>query len=525
MSKMQTVTQPEEQRLLDGMKVAVDLVDKRCFSPNAALEKVARDSQWTPGFLRAAVSAFNNGRQVAQWSANDSILEKTAEFALADYDHVHDAIWGGDEKKAFDYYLNTSEISPEYSRPPTFITNRESWDLLQGPLFEKAAVAPSEPEPSITAREAWDDYQWAVRGFEEKRAEYSHAHDKIRGYIGQLEEYFQKAAMDRIPFAVAEQAAVTYYGDDGRDLFNVLAGSFPREKRASDGYQVWNKPIDLHSQPFSLIRKTISAATDIYNAKEAMDQAYSELEDQADKLLPFAGDTEKQAAPDPLQTYADSLRTVRDNEIAAGGTPRNVQRAHTNYHRAQQMADESRTRARERSTQRSRLGRAIFGDKPAATPRTGLIPWVNKLDIGGIGKSLSGINKAELLKEYTGFNDKFNPVKARNKMWAELEDPYHENELRRIRAQSMLQGLMSDPESPVYGHDPYKVLKAYNEVSAISPRVAELPGAVESVLAQRLAGHTQPFENKELMDMEKTLNESRNPAEGRGGYLDEALLP
>ena len=88
---MKSLTNNDEQKLLDGVRQAVRYVDDDNMSPNDALTKVSRDLSLLPGQTRAAVSAFNNGRQVAQWKANTPVLDKLAEFRLADYDTIHDA--------------------------------------------------------------------------------------------------------------------------------------------------------------------------------------------------------------------------------------------------------------------------------------------------------------------------------------------------------------------------------------------------------------------------------------------------
>ena len=59
---MQSLSKSDEQQLLDGVKKAVDLVDNRDMSPNEALQKVAQEtSDYSPGFVKAACNAFNNG--------------------------------------------------------------------------------------------------------------------------------------------------------------------------------------------------------------------------------------------------------------------------------------------------------------------------------------------------------------------------------------------------------------------------------------------------------------------------------
>jgi len=93
--------------------------------------------------------------------------------------------------------------------------------------------------------------------------------------------------------------------------------------------------------------------------------------------------------------------------------------------------------------------------------------------------------------------------------WMNLEDPNHANEIRKIRAHTMLNELMTDPDDPISGYEPDRVLKAYNEISQVTPRVAENAATLRPALRRSLEGHTQPFESKELTDIEKGLAATR----------------
>ena len=93
--------------------------------------------------------------------------------------------------------------------------------------------------------------------------------------------------------------------------------------------------------------------------------------------------------------------------------------------------------------------------------------------------------------------------------WMDLEDPGHQNEIRKIKAQAMLNQLMTDPDDPISGYEPDKVLQAYNEIASMTPRIAEQPAALRPLLRRRLQGHQEPFEAKEMTDIEKGLSASR----------------
>jgi hypothetical protein len=91
----------------------------------------------------------------------------------------------------------------------------------------------------------------------------------------------------------------------------------------------------------------------------------------------------------------------------------------------------------------------------------------------------------------------------------ELDDPDHENELRRIRTRAVLQSFMSDPDDPVSGHSPEEVAAVFNEIAQAAPHAVEQPSVLGPLLRRRLAGGIEPFEAKEMTDIEKGLREAR----------------
>jgi hypothetical protein len=101
---------------------------------------------------------------------------------------------------------------------------------------------------------------------------------------------------------------------------------------------------------------------------------------------------------------------------------------------------------------------------------------------------------------------------AINDAVSDLDDPDHEDELRAIRHQTMLSSMMSDPDNPLSGFDPEAVMQEFNQVAQMAPRVAEQRAALQPLLARRLSGHTEPFEVKEVTDLEKGLKDSRTPS-------------
>lgn len=435
----QTLSSDEETKLLTSVKTAVDLVDNQGMSPDEALIKVARDYKLTPGFVRASVNAFNNGRQLAQWNSNSSVLDKLAEFPLADYDTVHAAIWGGSEKEARDRYQFNGKPHEDYSRPPAWLGLSK---LANAPLNYPDAKKP-EPYTAQSTRPmvvAYSNHKRAVREFEEKRASYAQSHDLLNLRLTLLENYFKKAAMDREAFHKVDHAAQTYFGANGRALMDLLAVKLPKEKRAADTRVFYDSAVNLQLPPYSYVKAAIEAASDIYTAKQAMDQAYGGLEKAAGALSPFV------AAPPQTSNHQSA-------------------QSHSLIEVGQQKEG-------------SWLG--------GATVATGTR---NLLD-----SALGPAARQRAVEE----------------AWLDLDDPEHNNEIRKIQAQAMLTGFMSDPENPISGYSPNRILTAYNELSRMAPRVSEQPSAVQPLLAKRLSGHHEPFEVKEISDIEKGLKDSKS---------------
>jgi hypothetical protein len=123
---------------------------------------------------------------------------------------------------------------------------------------------------------------------------------------------------------------------------------------------------------------------------------------------------------------------------------------------------------------------------------------------GGFGMGLGAARSFD--EQSAGTNEK----KLESQI-ADLESPEHLNELRKIRAQTVLTQMMSDPENPVSGYDPEEVLHAYNEMVQLSPRLADQPAAVGPLLNKRLAGHTEPFEIGETLKLEQGLKDTQAP--------------
>lgn len=444
---MQSLSKSDEQQLLDGVKTAVDYVDNQGLSPNEALQKVAQAFHYSPGFLKAACNAFNTGRQLAQWNANDSILDKLASFPLADYDAIHDKMWGNLSEKVASF----SYSSPQFLTYDDQVKN----ELLNMNLsaMTKTASADTEVHPLVAeeqasnrAKRAYASFEYSRRLADNARTEKTAAAAKLDSAIIAIEDYFRKFAYDRLALAQVEHAAATYYGEPGRALMAHVAERFPAEKRASAYPKTWTgfqQPVDRTKAPYTLIATAIKRAQDFH------------------------------AAANNMAVMETKLATAKDG-VASFSQPR--------------------------------YGNAS-GSQPILTPL--LIPdtGVKRADATtGLASGL-GFGLARNLAESS---TKGHDQRVQSQI-DELDSPEHLNELRKIKAQTVLTQLMSDPENPLSGHDPEDVLAAYNEMVQLSPRLADQPAAIGPLLNKRMVGNTEPFEVGETLKLEKGLKDTQSP--------------
>ena len=491
---MPKLTNGDEQKLLDGVKQAVRYVDDDGLSPNDALMKMARDMSLTPGFLRAAVSAFNNGRQVSQWKANTPVLDKLAEFPLANYDEIHESIWGGTEKEANDKYVSLGdEIHSDYQKAPQWAKEDDLAKLATMDLgLEKAAEDEEVPEyiqdheNSKKMHAAWNDYAHTKRAHEEARGRHSAATDRLGIRLNVLTNYFKKFARDRLPFDVVDRASKSYYGSRGESLMDIVAERFPTEKRAADTKRYWDQPLNRDAEPFTFIAGSIEAAKDLHAATAALGMAKQAWEEAKEALVPFV--------PAPTQPKSEKDTTFSISLIDGGA--------------GEKEAEEDWCPHCDGGGPKSECihGHADDNEEKEAGTMLGLLA-------GGTARPLAeSVMGGDALEQ------------SITKTERQLNEPEHEDELRKIKAQVMLAEMMGDPDNPISEYPAEEVLARYNELAQLAPRISEQSAAVQPLLAKRLAGQAEPFEIKEISDIEKGLKDTSTLSKEEGLQAGPTIL-
>lgn len=484
---MSNLTNNDEQRLLESVKQAVHYVDENNMSPNDALVKVARDMSLSPGFVRAAVSAFNNGRQVSQWNANESVLDKLANFPIADYDEVHRKIWGKTEKEANDVYTDLGgDIHSDYNKAPVWAKRDSLSKLATMDLGIEKKAEDEVPEyvrqhqAVKQANSTYDAYSRAKRAYGDARVKQSAAQDNLTTRLAILTNYFKKFAQDRLPFDVVDKAAQSYYGARGEMLMDVIAERFPKEKRASDIKRQWSKPLPKESEPFTHIERAIKAAADLSAASDELQHAKEALDSAKEALVPFA------EAPTAPKSAKDTTFSI---SLIEGGEGQPTEEA--------KEAEEDWCPHCDGGGPKSECIRGHADSDGESTEKSS----------GLLTGMLIGNATKPIVDEFVSGRAEDRRVGS---AMAGLEDISHEDELKKIKAQVMLAEMMGDPDNPISEYEPERVLNAYNELTQLAPRLSQQPAAMQPLLAKRLAGAVEPFEVKEIGEMERGLQQTQD---------------
>ncbi len=432
----------EEQRLIGLTKQAVALVDGG-MSPDAAIEKVAREGKLGRGGIDLLAYAYNTGRQLGQFKSANSILDKLADFPLADPEKVAKAVYPETvlpPKEAADL----SVVSGEYGQVPHWLYDGEQ-AIVKAAMIKEASCQSSPkssahvPEARASMKQVYGTFEFIKNAYEESRRLAANAEDTVRHHLAYLTDYFKQAECYRLPYAQVEHACQAYLPE--ADVLLKMAydraklGSLGRREKTAADAKIQREPFDLESAPFVTIKAAIEAARrcNDYRAKTA------------------------------------TLKTAYDT--AAGATIRP-------FVPGAPIAQAPPSRLSLLAEKQGFLQPALAG---AIT--------------GMIGRGMGEVpkTKSEMIEDAL----------------LDLEDPAHQNEIRKIKQHTLLNSLMTDPDDPISSHDPDKIVSAYNEISSMAPRLAEQPAALRPVLRRKLQGLSEPFEAKEMTDIEKGLAESK----------------
>jgi hypothetical protein len=449
---MNTLSKEAEDRILDAIQDVCQHVNGGD-SPTDAVVKVAEEKGLSPNFVRLVCTGYNTGATTYQREKSAAILDKMAEFPLADVDEILGRLYPADVKSN-SVLKQATVVDDVYTRTPRIASRPNSTGSANGGLRQKTSSAGdisghAKPasERSLPAEErmkhAYNQALDQKRAMETKRAEYSQAQDLLLMNLGRLAELVK---IGTVKLAELEYVANTYFG---QDVYKAIGG-FVRDRLpkhiAKQSADLTKVAVDWKSEPYKTLEACIKMAK-VVNRLSAEYRAF-ETKTQtkiAELVTPFDF-AQNQVAPKSsiLNTSASSDTLTKEAWGFLGGL----------------------------------LGGALTRQ------------------MGQIGQSMP-IAKP--------------PGELSSGMAADLDDPEHDSELRKIQSRAMLQDLMMNDEV-ISGYDPSDVLDAYNEIVNVTPRSGSQAAIMRPLLRKRLTqGAIEPFEAAEMVNIEKNLGQTQKP--------------
>jgi hypothetical protein len=474
----------DEKELVAAVTDVNDLVSEG-LSPNEAVEKVATARNLPPGKVFVIGHAFNTGRQLNQWRDNrsTSILDKLASFDLCDPATVVSNMEANKKEKSAE-----EAVDPCYSRgpvAPSKIKPAREKTAEAKQVIQASSLPTQKPRLDAVIAEINSEKQ----AYEKKQMYARELREKLASNLSDAISYFRKPVIDRLPMPSVERTSLAFIGKAASVVFDTVQSQIgSKEKRATDykpNAKVTEVPFEPDRMPFVAVRSAVQLAEKIASVDtELEDMRVNLCNAIVTKLEPFRG----QADP---EKFAEFALCSFAKEAAMRPKLKMPGDAYGDVTSLESELDE----LKHQTSQAELLLGVKRRPKPKKLPeKTAALGFGMGAMLGsGFAKSLLGKTKQEMV----------------DNTWLSLEDPEHENALRAIRARAMLSQLMSDPSEPISAYSPNQIYQVYNEISQATPRVADTLATLRPALRRRLEGHTEPFEAKELLDLEQGLAKSK----------------
>jgi hypothetical protein len=257
-------------------------------APTDALAKTARELQLQPGYVKLAANAYNTGMQAAQQQSGDTVLDKLAEFPLADADAATEQVWGPQK---------VEKVSQDYGRPPSWLGPREKAAKAQRlngliPGVEKTAEAKSAGEPQWGMTRAYNKVSGLKRRAQLAKFAAGESRDRLLSALGALGDYCKLGSHDRMDLRDMEWNATVQFGDEVTPLFDFVRTRNGSKEAGVNlkSARVRAMEVDPTQHPWCLVHNCIKAAQDVLGAQQAAKEADQEYETKgAEILAPYGG--------------------------------------------------------------------------------------------------------------------------------------------------------------------------------------------------------------------------------------------
>ena len=273
---MPRMTKEGEERLRTALDDVVDLVNDGK-DPDDAIVKVATDRSIPPGHVSLMVAAYNTGRTTRHRESHSSLLEKSADFPIADAPSILDRLYPSRVKSAA-AIEHESGVHITYSLSPGWYTRatRESGMEKAAAATDWRMVDKSVPlYPTVHDEETGERIktarQKAGQAEDQDRMEAARIQNQIMAGFAKLADYF--ATPGSLVLADIRENVETLFGKEGVAVINQLRRTRPNlVKQAATGR--------FHStmgEPYSTVSRLVDLAGRLHhvvagNEKRAADR-------------------------------------------------------------------------------------------------------------------------------------------------------------------------------------------------------------------------------------------------------------
>jgi hypothetical protein len=256
------------RRFLAAMDDVAGMVDDG-LHPDAAIEKVARASDFPPGFVPLMVNAYNIAGHGYHRSSGSGPAEKAADFDVARLDRILRRLYP-EEVKAAAAIERAEGVHPDYSRPPAWYRARQEGRTRQA--LEKAAATRVRPEPPAPAAEHPENEAWRMRRakiacddrrrrVERARGLFHSAQDRLVGTLEKLAGYFQTHGALQIA-DIRENVRITF-GNAGAAILTHVGMQHPALVKRAASRHLAGHSTRAYAEPYALVGRAIAEAEDI----------------------------------------------------------------------------------------------------------------------------------------------------------------------------------------------------------------------------------------------------------------------
>jgi hypothetical protein len=270
------MTKEGESRLREALDNIVDLVN-RGTDPDDAIVKVASQRAIPPGHIGLMVAAYNTGRTTRHRESHSSLLDKAADFPIADAPAILERLYPSQVKSAA-AVERESGVHVAYSLSPSWYVRAS-----QEAQMEKAAAAtdwrladkPVPAYPTVRDEQAGERVviarQKAAQAEEADRMETVRVQHQIMDGFAKLADYF--ATPGNLSIYDVRENVETLFGREGVAVYNQLRRTRPNlMKQAGTGrfHSAMGEPYHTFSRLVDLAGRLRQVVTD--NEKRAADR-------------------------------------------------------------------------------------------------------------------------------------------------------------------------------------------------------------------------------------------------------------